>query len=82
MKAPHTEWRLWSTNIEALYLGEIIVGRVATDGGGRSGKLPRAIFNLAAIESGAFWWPVASIDSGKLLVEGRLSDWLRTAGLQ
>ena len=75
---PRTEWRDWN-GLQALYLGEIIVGRVAPDGGKRN--KPRAIFNLAASESRAFWFDCADIADAKLSIEVRLAEWLRRAGL-
>jgi hypothetical protein len=75
------EWRPWGS-LEALYLGEIIVGRVAQSGGGRCGTKPRAIFNLAAVETGAFWVKCTSIAAAKLHIENRLVEWLRRAGLE
>lgn len=75
------EWRPWNS-LEALYLGDIIVGRVAPAGGGRCGSKPRAIFNLAAVESAAFWFDCKSVEEAKAEVERRLVEWLRRAGFQ
>ncbi len=76
-----TEWRDWN-GLQALYLGEIIVGRVARSGGGKGGTKPRAIFNLAATESAAFWFDCADIADAKLSIEVRLAEWLRRAGIR
>lgn len=81
MPQPATEWREWH-GLEALYLGEIIVGRVSATGGGRDGSKPRAIFNLAAIESAAFWFDCRSVDEAKSEVERRIEDWLGRAGMK
>lgn len=75
------EWRDWH-GMKALYLGEIIVGRVAATGGGRDGTKPRAIFNLAASESRAFWFDCPSVKVAKCQIEVRLADWLQRAGLE
>jgi hypothetical protein len=77
---PTTEWREWN-GLEALYLGDIIVGRVAPTGGGRHGDTPRGIFNLAAIENSAFWVGYPTVKVAKCHIETRLDDWLRRAGL-
>jgi len=79
MSEPRCEWRPWH-GIEALYLGDIIVARVAPDGG--RGDKPRAIFNLANVESAAFWFTSRSVEQAKAEVERRLAEWLGRAGLQ
>jgi hypothetical protein len=81
MTAPRIEWRPWC-GMEALYLGDIIVGRVAATGGGRRGERPRAIFNLAAVDSAALWFAAPTYEAAKCKIETRLADWLRRAGLQ
>lgn len=79
MSKPRIEWRSWS-GLQALYLGDIIVARVAPDGG-RKNK-PRAIFNLAAVDGGAFWFDCATVEEAREQIEARLDRWLRRAGLQ
>lgn len=78
---PQIEWRPWC-NLEALYLGEIIVGRVAATGGGRNGTKARAMFNLAAVDRVAYWVDCRDLSAAKLEIETRLADWLKRAGLQ
>jgi hypothetical protein len=55
---------------------------VAPTGGGRGGDRPRAIFNLGAVETPAFWFTCRTIDAAKREVEARLAEWLQKAGLQ
>lgn len=74
---PSIEWRPWC-NLEALYLGEIIVGRVAASGGKRA----RGVFNLDAVEYVASWHTYPTIEVAKSALEARLSDWLQKASLQ
>lgn len=81
MRTIKAEWRPWH-GLLALYLGEIIVGRVAGSGGGKGGTKPRAIFNLAAVESGAFWFDCADIAEAKRQIEACLVAWLERAGLE
>lgn len=81
MSEPRIEWRPWS-GLEALYLGEIIVGRVAAAGGGRGGGKARAVFNLEAVEYVASWFTCQSAEEAKAEVERRLDLWLERAGLQ
>ncbi len=75
------EWRPWC-GMEALYLGEVIVGRVSPSRQGHHRAKTSAIFNLASVESGAFWFACKSVEEAKLEVERRLAEWLRRAGLQ
>lgn len=79
MPEPRIEWRKWH-GLEALYLGDIIVGRVAPDGG--RGNKPRYILNLDNVESAAFWFTSRSVEQAKARVERRLAEWLERAGLQ
>ncbi|QDH34010.1 hypothetical protein [Porphyrobacter sp. YT40] len=75
------EWRPWC-NVEALYLGEIIVGRVSAPQGGHGGKRARGVFNLDAVEYVASWHTYPTIDDAKAAIEARLTDWLQRAGIQ
>lgn len=78
--APHRiEWRPWC-GLQALYLGEVIVGRVAPDGGKRN--KPRAIFNLASVENGAHWFDCPTVVDARREIEARLDRWLERTGLQ
>jgi hypothetical protein len=68
--------------MQALYLGDVIVGRVTATGGGKDGAKPRAIFNLAAVENGAFWFDCPSDYEARREIEVRLARWLQRTGLQ
>lgn len=77
MTHPTTEWRDWH-GLQALYMGEIIVGRVAPTGGRRNG--PRAIFNLHG--NTACWVQQNSIEEARAWVEISLAHWLHQAGIR
>lgn len=79
MNFPAPVWKPWC-GMEALYLGEVIVAR-ASPCGGRNNK-PRAIFNLASVESAALWRDYSTIASARIAMENQLAEWLHKAGLE
>jgi hypothetical protein len=69
-------WDPW-WSLDALWLGRIVVGRVAHHGGTRN--QPRAIFNLQGV--GATWHTFPTPEEARAFVEQRLAEWLEQAGL-
>lgn len=77
MTSPTPIWKPWH-DLQALYLGEIIVGRVSTSRAKRRDQAS-AIFNLAGVT--AHWQTFRTEDQAKAFVESELANWLTKAGL-
>ncbi|PKB19623.1 hypothetical protein B0I00_1862 [Novosphingobium kunmingense] len=69
-------WKPWH-GLEALYLGEIIVGRVSINRNGK-GDAASWIFNLAGAT--AHWTTARTVEQAREAVEAKLHDWLDKAG--
>lgn len=70
-------WKPWA-GLEALYLGEIIVGRVCPH---RRPGDDRADWVFGLSQYPTFWKTARSLDQAKTEVELALAEWLRLAGL-
>lgn len=71
-------WKPWH-NLEALYLGEIIVGRVSVSHNAKNNQASY-IFNLGGIS--ASWKTARTVELARQDVEAELAAWLNKAGLR
>lgn len=75
--APRVEFRQ-EHHLRLLYLGEIVVGRVLTDGGKRN--RPRWMFDLQTPCRN--WVSANTVEEAELTLLGVVREWLARAGLQ